>query len=355
MPEFYLDEIWKAAVRGLQFGLAVTLVLGVGQLLGLLGGCILCILLLTTTLGTTLALFIDTLQVPVKDKAVLITGCDSGFGYELALRLEKLGFVVFAGCLLANKGGAGAQQLKDARRRNIHVVQLDVSSDEEIRIAVEYVKKHLPSNGLWGVVNNAGIFTFGHVEWCSIDTAKSVMNVNVWGTLRIIKAFLPLVRQTKGRIVNVGSVSGRQCSLNFTLYSITKYSIEALSDSLRFEMRRFGVDVALIEPGNFASATKIFQPDAIRSTAMDMWKKLPDDVQNSYTQNYFDSVVNNMIKSQATPTPHSLNMEPVLLSMTQALLQKFPHPRYQPANFQYVLRTWVNTHLPEWVYEMFYI
>ncbi|XP_042882082.1 D-beta-hydroxybutyrate dehydrogenase, mitochondrial-like [Penaeus japonicus] len=105
------------------------------------------------------------LQVSPKGRAVLITGCDSGFGLGLALHLDKLGFRVFAGCLLATGGGEGSRRLRKEGSDRLHVLQLDVTSTEQIKKAVEEVKKKmLKGEQLWGLVNNAGWATYGELE-----------------------------------------------------------------------------------------------------------------------------------------------------------------------------------------------
>ncbi|NWX86811.1 BDH protein, partial [Nothoprocta ornata] len=108
--------------------------------------------------------------------------------------------------------------------------------------------------GLWGLVNNAGISTFGEVEFTSLDKYKEVAEINLWGTVRVTKAFLPLIRRAKGRVVNVASMLGRMASPSRSCYCISKFGVEAFSDCLRQEMYRWGVRVILIEPSNFVAA-----------------------------------------------------------------------------------------------------
>ncbi|XP_069583295.1 D-beta-hydroxybutyrate dehydrogenase, mitochondrial-like isoform X2 [Ranitomeya imitator] len=150
--------------------------------------------------------------VPIQGKAVLITGCDSGFGLALAKHLHNLGFTVFAGCLLKDKNGEGAKELQSLCCHHMKVLQLNVCSQEEVTQAVEFVAKNLedPSKGLWGLVNNAGISTFGDIEFTSLDTYKEVAEVNLWGTIRVTKAFLPLVRESKGIFLSFGKMGQKR-------------------------------------------------------------------------------------------------------------------------------------------------
>ncbi|NWQ82298.1 BDH protein, partial [Columbina picui] len=133
-------------------------------------------------------------------KAVLITGCDKGFGHALAKQLHAEGFTVFAGCLLADKNGDGARELKNMKSDRMQVLQMDVCSDQEVAQAVDFVKRTLKESegGLWGLVNNAGVSTFGEVEFATLDNYKNVAEINLWGTVRVTKAFLPLIRRAKG-------------------------------------------------------------------------------------------------------------------------------------------------------------
>jgi len=273
-----------------------------------------------------------------------VTGCDTGFGHALALELADLGAVVFAGCLKSQEGGA--EQLKN--HKNIHVVQMDITSDDEVTAALDYVSGNLPPKGLWGVVNNAGWSTFGHVEWVPISVCRRSLEVNVWGMMRVIRTFLPLIRRSKGRVVNMSSGMGRRCAPSRSSYCITKYGVEALSDCLRFEMRQWGVKVVIVEPGNFVNATGVFTPSSIRRDAAALWNEIPEPIQKDYTKEYFDRLVNNMIKYSTCGTT---DKGPVLDALIKALVHVYPHPRYQPMELYFKLSVWVNTHLPEWVFE----
>ncbi|KAK8393047.1 hypothetical protein O3P69_013235 [Scylla paramamosain] len=116
-------------------------------------------------------LYRASLTVSPQGKSVVVTGCDSGFGHALALHLHKLGFRVFAGCLDAN--GEGAASLKRHGSNRLVVLQMDVTNQEQLVKAAQEVKKQLPGEeGLWGLVNNAGLCTLGPVEWLSLKNFK---------------------------------------------------------------------------------------------------------------------------------------------------------------------------------------
>ncbi|XP_019616836.1 PREDICTED: estradiol 17-beta-dehydrogenase 2-like [Branchiostoma belcheri] len=141
-------------------------------------------------------------------KAVFITGCDSGFGFGLAKRLDSLGFTVFAGCLLADSGGEGSKKLRAECSSRLSTVQIDVTDDGQVKAAVQQVKDRLPtgSKGLFALVNNAGVLQPGEIEWVSLAIYRRVMEVNTFGTVRVTKAFLPLIRWEGGVAVEQNNV-----------------------------------------------------------------------------------------------------------------------------------------------------
>lgn len=343
-----LDGMYRAVLRGMQVGLGsafiVILVKTAVTLPGLQKISPLAVFCTGMLLGVAFAFYRDSLKVSLNGKSVLITGCDSGFGYELALRLEKMGAIVFAGCLKSQCGGA--QELRELNLKRLHVIQMDVTSDEQVAAAVAYVSRHIPPQGLWAVVNNAGLNSFGYAEWVPIGLCKKVMDVNVWGAVRVIRAFLPLLRDTKGRIVNLSSALSRFSLPNRSTYGITKYGIQALSDCLRFEVKHWGISVSIIEPGSLVSG--VFTEDSVKKEAADLWNQIPEPVQKVYTKEFYDNIIRDMLKhSTMGATPKT----PVVDAYVMALVHRFPHPRYQPMELKMKIMVWMNTHLPEWVFE----
>ncbi|GLG99273.1 D-beta-hydroxybutyrate dehydrogenase, mitochondrial [Gryllus bimaculatus] len=308
----YLHEAYRAFTIGLQAGVVAVALLWLLRVTGLYTcacACPCATFVTACALGALAALQAGAQRLSATGRGVLVTGCDSGFGLALARRLQELGCVVFAGCLQAANGD-GAVELR--RLPRVHVLQLDVTNDEEIEAARAYVQQHLPVNGLWGVVNNAGIFMFGPAELTRPEDAARLFHVNTLGTLRVSKAFLPLLRRTKGRLVNMVSVAGREYCGPMASYTMSKHASEGLSDSLRLEQRRFGVHVATMTPGAFAAEKGRFF-------------KL-----------------------------YAKDLSPVIAAIEHALFGKWPAPRYHPSDIWYLLRTVLNTHGPEWLYEKLY-
>jgi NADP-dependent 3-hydroxy acid dehydrogenase YdfG len=177
----------------------------------------------------------------VASKAVLITGCSSGIGAATAGLLADRGWTVYA---TARHRGA----LAGLRERGCRTLALDVCDEESMKAAVAAVTD---AEGAVGVlVNNAGYSQSGAVESVPIDQVRRQFDTNVFGLIRMCQLVLPGMRaQRFGKIVNVGSMGGRLTFPGGGIYHATKYAVEAISDALRFELRGFGIDVILIEPG----------------------------------------------------------------------------------------------------------
>ena len=152
-------------------------------------------------------------HMPADGKTVIITGCDSGFGYELARKFDSLGCVVYAGCLC--KDGIGALELKSCSSERLHLLQLDVTNEQQVINAAEYVKESLGDVGLWGLINNAGVCYVSEIEMTSEKIFRKVFDVNLFGVIRVTKAFLPMLRRSKGRIIVV--ISGVQEEVGMTV------------------------------------------------------------------------------------------------------------------------------------------
>ncbi|XP_030059553.1 11-beta-hydroxysteroid dehydrogenase type 2 isoform X2 [Microcaecilia unicolor] len=146
-------------------------------------------------------------MLPVSGKAVLITGCDSGFGQAVAYKLDSMGFQVVATVL--NIDGPGAKELQQMCSNRLKLIQVDLTKPKDIQKALELTKTQIAGRGLWGLVNNAGICVhFGDAELSLMSNYRGCMEVNFFGTLEITKAFLPLLRCSKGRIVTISSPAG---------------------------------------------------------------------------------------------------------------------------------------------------
>ncbi|MDQ3940128.1 MAG: SDR family oxidoreductase [Actinomycetota bacterium] len=177
--------------------------------------------------------------------AVLVTGASSGIGEATAVLLAQHGHRVFAGV----RQDADAERLS-ARDRNITSLILDVTDQLQIEQATQEIAHALGDAGLAGLVNNAGIGRGGPVEYLSGDEWRRQFDVNVHGQVDVTRALLPLIRKATGRIVFVGSIGGRMSTPFIAPYNSSKFAVAAIADSLRGELRSFGIHVSLIEPGS---------------------------------------------------------------------------------------------------------
>ncbi|XP_063023045.1 D-beta-hydroxybutyrate dehydrogenase, mitochondrial-like isoform X2 [Melospiza melodia melodia] len=228
-----------------------------------------------------------------------------------------------------DENGDGARELRNMKSERMKVLQMDVCSDQEVARAVDFVKRTLkePEEGLWGLVNNAGISTFGEVEFASLDNYKEVAEVNLWGTVRVTKAFLPLIRRAKGRVVNITSMLGRMASPSRSCYCVSKFGVAAFSDCLRQEMYRWGVRVILVEPSNFVAATGILTAAGIDRQAQALWSGAALAVRQDYGSEHFARHVATM-KSFVSSGLKDVSL--VLNAITEALTSPRPRNRYNP-------------------------
>jgi NADP-dependent 3-hydroxy acid dehydrogenase YdfG len=179
--------------------------------------------------------------MPEPSKAVLITGCSSGIGHATAARLVEHGWNVYA-------TARRPETLTELAHKGCRTLALDVRDEASMQAAVSQISD---AEGAVGVlINNAGYSQSGAVETVPIEQAREQFETNVFGLLRLTQLVLPGMRSQRwGKVVNISSMGGRLTFPGGGLYHATKYSVEALSDALRFELQGFGVDVIVIEPG----------------------------------------------------------------------------------------------------------
>jgi NAD(P)-dependent dehydrogenase (short-subunit alcohol dehydrogenase family) len=174
-------------------------------------------------------------------KAVLVTGCSSGIGRATALRLAGAGWKVYA-------SARRPETISELRDAGCQTLALDVTDEQSMQAAVESIER---AEGAVGVlINNAGYSQSGAIETVPMDAVRRQFETNVFGLVRLTQLVLPKMREQRwGKIVNLGSMGGRLSFPGGGHYHATKHAIEAISDALRFELRGFGIDVILLEPG----------------------------------------------------------------------------------------------------------
>jgi NAD(P)-dependent dehydrogenase (short-subunit alcohol dehydrogenase family) len=177
-------------------------------------------------------------------RVVVVTGASTGIGRATALLLDELGFHVFAGIRKSEDG----DPLGELSSERLEPLLLDVTDEEMVTAAVTRVKAVAPK-GLYGLVNNAGLSLNGPLELVDVTAMRQLLDVNVLGVLSVTKAFLPLLRQGRGRIVNVSSGHGLLAIPDKSAYAASKFAVQAISDSLRVELLPFGVQVSSVVVG----------------------------------------------------------------------------------------------------------
>jgi NAD(P)-dependent dehydrogenase (short-subunit alcohol dehydrogenase family) len=179
-------------------------------------------------------------------RSVLVTGASSGIGEATALRLARSGWHVFA----AVRKETDLDSIKRRGLENLEAVRLDVTDRDSIRNAALDIESRLAGRGLDAIFNNAGIGIIAAVETISPEELRHVFEVNLFGQIDIIQAFLPLVRKAKGRIINSGSVVDHLTPCFVGAIASSKAAFASLTAALRLELRPQGIHVCLIEPGS---------------------------------------------------------------------------------------------------------
>ncbi|XP_054156785.1 retinol dehydrogenase 7-like [Oppia nitens] len=273
-------------------------------------------------------------------KAVLITGCDSGFGNLLAYSLNERGFRVYAACLDPNGGmDCGGQRLAKMCRftDQMVVLKMNVTDDREVHEAFNQITEDLVANNcqLWSVVNNAGYMITSPVEWGTLDDYEPLFAVNVFGLVRVTRIFLPLLRSAKGRVVNMSSQMGRLTFNNYSAYCMSKASVIRFSDSLRKEMQTFGVRVATIMPGGFKNTGLLSKTIESIDT---VWLTTAESVKSAYGQQSYEQLKRKTVKTFESDSLVSTDPYIVINDMIDAIMNTVPRNDYEPiGNFRFQL------------------
>ncbi|WP_052670489.1 SDR family NAD(P)-dependent oxidoreductase [Draconibacterium sediminis] len=222
-----------------------------------------------------------------KKQAVLITGASTGIGYATALYLDKAGYQVYASV----RKEADKQKLIKAASSNLTPVIMDVCDEEAVNKAYQQIKTETEGYA-FSLVNNAGVSLNGPLELIPYSNIKMLLDVNISGLILVTKTFLPLIRNTKGRIINISSGHGLLAIPDKSVYAASKFAVQAISDSLRVELSPFGVKVSVVVPGKINTN--------VLGKIMDEREKMIDQAQPetaklySTQMEYFDREVKNL-------------------------------------------------------------
>jgi len=278
-------------------------------------------------LWKVISTIIHSLKVKNLDqRAVLITGCDTGFGRAAAVRLYERGLTVFAACLTEKAVHELKSECADGERMEAFV--MNVTDDESVEKGFGYVNSKIGPRGLWAVINNAGVLRGGALELCSLADWKLCLDVNVMGIARVTKQFFPLIRanpnneQEAGRIINVASVAGRLALPGTACYSASKFAVQGLSDALRRECATWNVRVVIIEPG--IMKTPLYEKPLNAEDVKRQFDSLPPSIQEMYGLEY---VVNGQEDFRKILVKHGGDPIQVVDGMEKAVCLRYPPTR----------------------------
>ena len=246
---------------------------------------------------------------------VVISGASTGIGRACALRLDSLGFDVFAGI----RKQADADALRARASERLVPVVLDVTDQQSIEAAARQVSDSVGERGLAGLVNNAGITVTGPLEFLPLEEFRRQLEVNLIGQLAVTQSFLSLLRRDRGRVVNVSSIGGRVALPFLGPYAASKFGLEGLSDSLRRELRPWGIEVSVIEPGSVA--TPIWEKGVAAGDAL--LERVPPEGRSLYG----DRIASLRKVAQAT-ADRGMPPEEVARVIEHALTADRPRTRY---------------------------
>ncbi|MEU8785971.1 SDR family oxidoreductase [Streptomyces sp. NPDC048637] len=255
--------------------------------------------------------------LPPAGRAVVITGASSGLGKECALRLEERGFRVFAGVRTTEDGESLRAQASSARLRP---VLMDVTDEESIRAAAAEVAQSVGEQGVWALVNNAGTCVSAPLECVPPERLRQQLDTNVVGAVAVTQAFLPQLRRSRGRIVNISSGLGSMAIPYLGVYATGQFAKEGMSDALRRELRPFGVSVSVVQPG--AIATPIW--DKVREAGEEILNKAPEDIAGLYRASFAQFLRMNERRAQSSTT----RPEDFARTVFRALTAPRPRTRY---------------------------
>jgi NAD(P)-dependent dehydrogenase (short-subunit alcohol dehydrogenase family) len=247
--------------------------------------------------------------------AVLVTGASSGIGRACALYLDGVGHRVFAGV----RTQAAAESLRRAASDRLVPVQFDVTDAEAIDAAVESIESVLDGRGLVGVVNNAGVAHGGPLEYLPIEEWRAQLEVNVVAQVAVTKATMPLLRRSRGTVVFIGSVGGRVGTPLLGPYVASKFALEGIAESLRHELRPWGLRVVLVEPG------------AVKTAIWDKGQRYADEMEKTLQgepmERYADAVAG-LRRAMAQQDRSGIPPERVARVVAHALDSGRPRARY---------------------------
>ncbi|CAD6201315.1 GSCOCG00000117001-RA-CDS [Cotesia congregata] len=339
---------------------------------------VLFLLFLSLSIGFTL--FYHNLKVTAPGKAVLVTGCDSRVGCALAKRLDELGFTVFAGFTNKFDNEDKVDNLKKDTSGRLHALQLDITNEHDIHSAFLYVNENLPDGApekiffyaflvlqnlkglhfkirpfdfrLWALIHANAWITLGECEWVPLSVVRKSVDTNFISVARLTQVFLPLIRRCKGRIILVTSILARIPSAIRGVQCANGAALEAWGSCLRLEMRRWGVDVVVVETGEYVAGNSWLKDNsALLNQARDMWVQLEPQTRKEYGEELFQKEMLSLEKYTKGP---EADLTRVMRALVDGTTKTFPLKRYTPVTRKERLQAFVSDHLPKSIYDIIY-
>jgi short-subunit dehydrogenase len=251
-------------------------------------------------------------------KIVLLTGSNSGIGLATCKLLSENGYFIYAGV----RTNEAYNFIKEQNLANVEPVLLDLTKTEQIKEATEKIKNACNSNGkFYALINNAAFALGGPIELADIDSVKHTFEVNLFGIIELIKNMLPIIRKDVGRIINVSSTNAIISFPFLSIYSATKFALEAITDSLRLELNKWGIKVSTIYPD--VVKTPIF--DKSIPVSFEHFKSNDPEKQDLYKSEFdsFIKTINKMVSKGVEP-------EVIAKSILKCLNARKPKISYIP-------------------------
>ncbi len=257
------------------------------------------------------------------EKIIVITGASTGIGRACAVYLDALGYAVYAGV----RRDADGDALRAAASPRLTPLRIDVTDADSIAAARAVVEAAAAGRGIKGLVNNAGVAVGGPMEFVPLADLRRQLEINTIGQVAVTQAFLPLLRQARGRIVMMGSIAGRMATPFVGPYSASKFALEAITDAFRVELKPWGINIAIVEPG--AIATPIWEKG--KETTQRVSAELSAEGHALY-----DGAIAALEAITEDFAKRAVPAERVAKAVAHALLSKRPKTRYLVGNDAHV-------------------
>ena len=251
-------------------------------------------------------------------KTIVITGTSSGIGYYCVKVLDRLGFNIFA----ALRKEEDFKKIKDEFSENVTPIHIDLNNYNSVVNSYDKIKGIVGSRGIYCLINNAATAVGGPIEYVNTEELNTIFQVNVFGQIKMIQTFLPLLREGNGRIINISSTNGWLSMPYMGLYCASKYALEAISDALRIELIKWQIPVSVICPDKIQSN--------MWSASISKTEQFVNSLPNNDIGNYYKSEMEVFLKAIEKIAGQSLHPKIVVRAILHILNAKKPKFRYLP-------------------------